>query len=128
MTPALWMLVASAALTWALLLGGFPYALSRGWAWVVGTREDPPTPTGWHGRIRRAAANMYENLPLFTVLVVVAHLSGHGRDALTTLGAETFFAARVVHAIVYVAGVPYVRTAAWGASIAGMSLVGAALV
>ena len=36
------------------------------------------------------------------------------------LGAQLFFWGRVAHAVVYIAGVPYVRTLVFGASIVGL--------
>lgn len=38
----------------------------------------------------------------------------------TALGAMLFFWGRVAHAVVYVAGIPYLRTAAFGVSLLGL--------
>ena len=48
-------------------------------------------------------------------------------NATTALGATVFFWARVAYAVVYIAGIPWVRTAVWGVSLAGILLVGSQL-
>jgi len=45
----------------------------------------------------------------FAALVIVAHLTGKA-DAMTAFWAQCFFWLRVVHAIVYLAAIPYIRT------------------
>jgi uncharacterized MAPEG superfamily protein len=42
---------------------------------------------------------------------------------MTLLGAQLFFWARLVYAVVYVAGVPWVRTAVWAVSAVGLILI-----
>jgi uncharacterized MAPEG superfamily protein len=42
---------------------------------------------------------------------------------MTLLGAQIFFWARVVYAAVYLAGIPWVRTAVWAVSVIGMLLI-----
>jgi uncharacterized MAPEG superfamily protein len=65
---------------------------------------------------------MAENLAPFTALVLVAHVTGSA-NATTALGAAIFFWARVVHAIVFIAGVPWIRTLAFVISILGELLI-----
>jgi uncharacterized MAPEG superfamily protein len=45
----------------------------------------------------------------------------------TALGATLFFWGRVAHAIVYLAGIPWVRTAAWAVSFVGIVMVASQL-
>jgi len=52
----------------------------------------------------------------------VAGVSGRA-DAMTALGSELFFWARLVYVPVYLAGIPWVRTAVWGVSIVGLILI-----
>ncbi len=78
------------------------------------------------GRLRRAQANLFETLPLFAAAVLIAHIAGR-ESALTRLGAGAFLAARVVYLPLYAAGVPVVRTLAWGVSIVGLVLILAAI-
>ena len=93
-----------------------------GLAWGFGNR-DVPLPVGaWVRRAERAHANLVENLAPFAILVLVAHVAGKA-NATTALGATLFFWGRVAHAAVYVAGIPYVRTAAFFVGTAGELLI-----
>jgi uncharacterized MAPEG superfamily protein len=89
---------------------------------LAGNREDLPPLTGWAGRARRAHFNMLESLVVFAIVVLVAQAAGKS-DAMTALGAMMFFWARLAYALLYVAGVPWLRTAAWAVSLAGMILI-----
>ena len=94
---------------------------------LAGNREHVPEMQGWAGRAARAHNNMLESLVLFAVLVLVAQVA-NVHNAMTLLGAQLFFWGRVAHAVIYVAGIPWVRTAAWGVSVAGLLLLFFALV
>lgn len=78
---------------------------------LAGNRENLPAITGWPDRAARAHRNMLESLVLFAALVLVARVSERA-DAMTALGSELFFWARLVYVPVYLAGIPWVRTAA----------------
>ncbi|WP_341908867.1 MAPEG family protein [Ferrovibrio terrae] len=123
MTTDLMMLIASAVLTVLLAL---PYStgfmLTRGLYVMAGNREDFPPGSGWIGRAHRAHLNMVENIVPFAVLVLAAAVAGKA-DAWTALGAQVFFYSRVAHAVVYIAGVPWVRTFAWIGGVVGMAMV-----
>ena len=123
MTPELMYLVWSAALTIVLVLIAVSGAtLQVGLPALAGNREGLPNMTGWAGRARRAHFNMLESLILFAVLVLVAQIAGV-HNAATLLGAQLFFWGRLAHAIVYIAGIPWLRTAAWGVSVVGLVLI-----
>ena len=94
---------------------------------LVGNRENLPVMTGWAGRAQRAHRNMLENLVLFAVLVLVANAAGKA-NATTALGAELFFWSRIAYAAIYLAGIPWARTAAWGVSVAGLLMIFAQLI
>ncbi len=47
---------------------------------------------------------------------------------MTLLGAQLFFWARVAYAAIYIAGIIWVRTAAWAVSMAGLIVIFAQLV
>ena len=93
---------------------------------LAGNREGLPELTGWAGRARRAHANMVENLVLFAALVLVAVVA-QKTSALTATGAALFFWARLVFAAVYIAGIPWLRTAVWFVSIVGIAMIAWAL-
>ena len=42
---------------------------------------------------------------------------------MTVLGAQLFFWGRVAHAVLYIAGIAWVRTAAWAVSVVGLLLI-----
>ena len=65
---------------------------------------------------------MLENLVLFAILVVVAVLADK-TNSTTLLGAQIFLGARVVYALVYIAGLPWIRTAVWGVSVVGLAMI-----
>ena len=123
MTPELMYLVWSAALTFVLVLLAVSAAtLETGLPMLAGNRESMPELTGWAGRAQRAHRNMLESLILFAVLVLVAQSAGV-HNAMTLLGAQLFFWGRVAHGVIYLAGIPWLRTAAWTVSIIGLLLI-----
>jgi uncharacterized MAPEG superfamily protein len=89
---------------------------------LAGNREDMPALTGWARRAERAHVNMLESLVLFAPLVLIAHVTDK-INVVTGAGVQLFFWARVAYAVVYIAGVPWLRTAVWGASVVGMIMV-----
>jgi uncharacterized MAPEG superfamily protein len=89
---------------------------------LVGNRESVPALTGWAGRAQRAHLNMLESLAIFAIFVIVAQLTGRA-NASTAIGATLFFWARLIYAVVYVAGIPWLRTLIWAVSFAGIILV-----
>jgi len=123
MTADLQMLVWSAALFLAQMVVAAIGANGQlGLPALAGNREDLAPVTGWDGRARRAHLNMLENLVVFAIVVLVAHLAGKSNST-TALGAALFFWARLAYAIIYVAGVPWLRTAAWAVALAGILLI-----
>ncbi|MCW5893149.1 MAG: MAPEG family protein [bacterium] len=125
MTTDLWMLVWTAMLCLTLPV---VYASGRlsspgGLAYGMGNREgEPPPEPAWVKRGVRAHANLVENLAVFAILVLVAHLAGRA-NATTALGATLFFWARVAHAAVYVLGLTGIRTLAFFAGTVGELLI-----
>jgi len=127
MKPELTLLVWSVALTFLQMLVAVTGAtLQVGLPLLAGNREKLPEMTGWAGRAQRAHANMIENLVLFAALVLVAVVAGK-TNSTTLLGAQLFFAARVAYAIVYCAGIPWLRTGIWGVSAVGLIMIFAQL-
>ena len=89
---------------------------------LAGNREGMPEIKGWAGRAARAHRNMIENLVLFAALVLIAVAAGR-TNAMTLLGAQIFVWARLAYAVVYVAGIPWLRTAVWGVSVVGLAMI-----
>lgn len=114
MTTDLWMLVATGF--WAACIPVI-YAAGRlsqpgGSAWAFGNREGTLVVPTWVDRAVRAHANLTENLTLFAILVLVAHVTGKA-NAVTATGATLFFFSRVAHTLIYTAGWIYLRTLAF---------------
>ncbi|MEX0923245.1 MAG: MAPEG family protein [Rhodovibrionaceae bacterium] len=110
MTTDLSMLAWTALFTVLLWI---PYILAligkTGLKAVLTYRADGTPLPGWAERARKAHYNAIENLAPFAAVVLVAHLAGAANEA-TAAAAVVYFAARIVHYAVYVAGRPYVRT------------------
>lgn len=89
---------------------------------LAGNREGLPEIKGWAGRAARAHRNMIENLVLFAALVLIA-VAGGRTNAMTLLGAQIFVWARLAYAVVYVIGIPWLRTGVWAVSVVGMAMI-----
>ena len=89
---------------------------------LAGNRDDVPAMTGFAGRARRAHLNMVENMVLFTALVLVAVVANK-TNAMTAMGALIFFWGRLIYAVIYLLGIPWLRTVAWAVSVIGMIMV-----
>ena len=89
---------------------------------LAGNREGLGELPAMAGRAKRAHLNMLENLPLFAALVLIAAVAGKA-NAMTAMGAMVFFWGRLAYAIIYLIGVPWLRTLAWFVSVVGMVLI-----
>ena len=89
---------------------------------LAGNRDDLPTLSGFAGRAKRAHLNMLENMVLFSALVLIAVVA-QKTNAMTALGALIFFWARLLYAVIYLIGIPWLRTLAWAVSVVGMIMV-----
>ena len=120
-------LALSAVLAWVMLISA-SLLRSRGWTpagtkLAFGNRDDLPEPSALAGRADRAARNMLEGLLLFTALIAAVRLGGKSAPA---GAAALFFWSRVLYFGVYLAGIPYLRTAVWIVSIVALARIAAA--
>ena len=123
MRPELGLLVWTVLLTFVqMLVAVMGATLQVGLPTLAGNREGFGPCTGWAGRAARAHHNMLENLVLFAALVLVAVLTSR-TNGTTLLGAQIFFWARLAYALVYLAGIPWLRTAVWSVSVVGLALI-----
>jgi uncharacterized MAPEG superfamily protein len=103
-----------------------PYVLARsnvlGLQQSLGYPEQPAELPNWAQRAQRVHLNFLENLPIFAILVLVGHVT-NSFDFLTAAGAALFFWGRIAHAIVFIAGIPYLRTLMFLVSWIGMALI-----
>jgi uncharacterized MAPEG superfamily protein len=122
MTGELTSLVWVAALNAVLWV---PYILNtimvRGLVDAVGYPAEPKPLAPWAQRLKKAHYNAVENLVVFAALVLVLN-AVQVSNATTVLACEVYFWARLVHAIVYTLGIPWLRTlsfaVSWGALVA----------
>jgi uncharacterized MAPEG superfamily protein len=87
--------------------GGFDNREPRAWL----ARQN-----GWQARANAAQANSFEALPFFIGAVIIAHQLGAAQTKLDIL-ALLFVTLRVIYVSMYVAGLPTVRSAIWGAAL-----------
>ena len=127
LTTELTMLAWSAALLFVLvLLQAMAGIRSQGLVPLAGHRDNLPDASGFHARMLRVVDNHREGLTLFAPLVLIAALV-HVSNPMTVWGAQLFFYSRVVHAALYILGVPLIRPLPWAVGMAGTALVFAAL-
>jgi len=93
-----------------------PYILDRIMVWglldAVGYPANPKPQSPWAQRLMRAHGNAVENLAVFAALVLTANAMGVSNGAIAT-AAVVYFWARVVHALIFTLGIPWVRTLAF---------------
>jgi len=96
--------------------------LAQGLMPMVSSRDDLPPPKTFQARTRRVVDNHREGLTIFAPVVLAAALANISNHW-TMLGAELFFYSRVVHAALYLAGVPIVRPLAWAVGLVGTGML-----
>ena len=89
-------------------------------------RPDSKPHSEWAQRAMSAHRNAVENIGVFAGLILAAHAVGVSGGA-TATAAMVFFFARVVHWVVFVAGIPVVRTLAFAVSWACLMVIGFAV-
>lgn len=133
METTLLYLVLSGLLT---ILLWVPYILGRLFLWGLPAflsnypdKEFPakqPDPPIWMQRAQRAHLNMVETMPAFVAVVVAAlflQQGVEGAEAAVALWAQIFFFARLAHAVVYILGLPYLRTPTYLVSVAAIVMI-----
>ena len=85
-----------------VMTNGFPTAAN-----YVDPTPRPLPP--WGKRADRTHINAVETFAPFAALVIAVHLAGKA-NAMTAFWAMAFFWLRLAHAVVYLLGIPYVRT------------------
>lgn len=95
----------------------------RGLAWNAGPRDKPKdVKSVVAGRAERMSANFRETYPGFVALVLALALAGDP-SGWGHAGALVWFAARIVYIPLYLAGVPYLRSLAWGVALVGLGMM-----
>jgi uncharacterized MAPEG superfamily protein len=112
-------------------LFAFPYVLNRiAVRGLLGAMRNPSPEdkplAPWAERAQRAHANAVENLVLFAPAVLAIQLLNRG-DPLTGMACALFFFSRLIHFVVYTAGIPVLRTLAFFGGWAGVAILVARL-
>lgn len=111
-----------------------PYILARVFVWGLptfinnypeGFPAKAPEPPLWAQRAQRAHLNMVETLPaLVAVIVATSWLASDAQGSLIGTLTQVFFFSRVTHAVVYTAGIPFIRTPVYLVSWASILAIG----
>ena len=89
-------------------------------AYLFSPRDEARAPKGIAcGRAERALANYVENLGPFIAMDLALIATQHAGG----LGATVWILGRIVYLPIYLMGVVFVRTAAWGVSIIGLLMM-----
>jgi uncharacterized MAPEG superfamily protein len=112
-----------------------PYIVARLFVWGLPTflnnypesfPAKQPTQPLWAERAQRVHLNMVETMPAFIAVIVAAGVIAP-QAAYTDIAtwSQIFFFARIAHAIVYIAGIPFLRTPVYLLSWASILVIGA---
>ena len=127
MSIELTMLCASVALLFVLvIIQASAGANAQGALTMANNGDNLRPPSVGQARTKRVVDNQREGLILFAPLILVAALTNTSSE-LTLYGAQMFFYSRVAHAIIYLAGWPYVRPIAWTIGMIGIIMIFVAL-
>ncbi len=105
-----------------ILLSAHSASLQMGYRWTATAREARPTLTGVAARLERALRNFLETFPLFAAAVLLVQVTGRN-GAMSAIGAEMYFAARVIYVPLYVAATPLLRSLVWNVATVGIVLI-----
>jgi len=86
---------------------------------AVGYPDSPLVLSPWAERLKKAHYNAIENLTPFAALVLVANALDIS-NAATTSAAAAFFWARIIHAVTYALGIPWLRTLSFAVGWGGI--------
>ena len=82
------------------------------WPTLLNPDPDPQAQNLWAVRADKAHKNAVENLVLFAPLVLMIEAT-HMANAATATACMIYFAARLAHYVIYVLGIPLIRTVAF---------------
>lgn len=107
----------------AFAVWGLPVFLNN---YPEGFPNHSPEQPLWAARAQRAHLNLVETLPAFLGVVWAASVFIGSGPAAAPVGllAATFFWSRLAHAVVYTAGIPYLRTPVYLVSWASILAIG----
>lgn len=116
-----------------------PYIIARLFSWGLGTflnnypenfPNELPEQALWAARAQRTHLNMVETMPAFVAVVIgTTQLNISNLEVLITITSwvTIFFWARLAHAVVYITGIPYLRTPVYLVSWASILMIASTL-
>lgn len=100
--------------------------LQYGLKWAASPRDvEMPPLKPIPGRVSRNFRNYMETFPFFAAAVLIAQAAGVHNE-MTHWGAMAYLGGRVVYSVLYVSGVPLIRSLFWNVATFGMLAVLAA--
>jgi uncharacterized MAPEG superfamily protein len=89
----------------------------------MGARDESVPPVApLTGRLMRAQANFEETLPI-AIIALLGVVIANRTNGSTALGGWIWLGARAAYLPIYAAGLPVIRTIAFGISLAGLVMV-----
>jgi uncharacterized MAPEG superfamily protein len=123
LTPELMLLGWSVVLFFAHMIIQASTALrDTGVVYNAGPRDEQKPSGVLAGRAQRLFNNFKETYPVFLALALALAVTGRS-GGLGDTGAWLWFGARIVYIPLYLAGVPWLRSLAFGVSAAGLLLM-----
>lgn len=109
------------------MVGAITYTLQVGLVTALGSRDNLPERKNLLGvRGERANHNFKETLPWALGLFVLVQVTG-AANSVTALGAWMYFVGRMVYLLLYILGVPFVRSLAYGLAFIGLGVMASQL-
>jgi uncharacterized MAPEG superfamily protein len=106
-----------------IVIASHAASLQHGYRWTAGSRDaEVPRLTGTAGRLERALRNFLETFPVFVAAVLLVRVLGR-EGTLSEWGAGLYVSARVVYLLLYMAGVPLIRSLVWKVAFVGIVLL-----
>lgn len=123
LTPELTVLAWSVVLFFAHMAIQASAALrDTGLVYNAGPRDEQKPVGPLAGRAQRAFHNFKETYPLFIALTLALAVTARAGGAADT-GAWLWFGARIAYIPLYLGGVPWLRTLAFGVSVVGLIMM-----
>ncbi|MBA8886248.1 putative MAPEG superfamily protein [Dokdonella fugitiva] len=123
MRPSFELMMLAAAGLWGfvqLVAAAQAANVQYGLRWAASPRDvEMPPLERIPGRINRNFRNYMETFPFFVVAIFTAELTGV-HDALTHWGAVAYLGGRIVYTVLYISGIPLVRSLFWNVAAFGM--------
>lgn len=121
--------VLAAAIAWGflqLVAAAQAANVQYGLKWAASPRDvEMPPLDPIPGRINRNFRNYMETFPFFATAILVAHFAGVHSE-LTYWGSIAYLGGRIGYTVLYIAGIPLIRSLFWNIASFGMLAVLAA--